>query len=47
MQHSIDNFIDKVIEGDCLEVMPRIPDKSIDMICVIYHTEQHRINGIL
>lgn len=24
--------IDKIYEGDCLEVMPSIPDKSIDMI---------------
>ena len=22
----------KVIQGDCLEEMPKIPDKSIDMI---------------
>ena len=28
----MDDFIDKIIHGDCLEVMPRIPDKSIDMI---------------
>lgn len=27
-----DDFIDKVICGDCLEVMPLISDKSIDMI---------------
>ena len=27
-----DDFVDKVILGDCLEVMPTIPDKSIDMI---------------
>lgn len=26
------DFLDKVICGDCLEVMPSIPDKSIDMI---------------
>jgi len=25
-------FLNKIIEGDCLEVMPKIPDKSIDMI---------------
>jgi len=25
-------YINKVIQGDCLEVMPNIPDKSIDMI---------------
>ena len=27
-----DDFINKIICGDCLEVMPFIPDKSIDMI---------------
>jgi site-specific DNA-methyltransferase (adenine-specific)/modification methylase len=29
---SIDNFINRVIEGDCLEVMKEFPAKSIDMI---------------
>ena len=24
--------MDKIIHGDCLEVMPTLPDKSIDMI---------------
>lgn len=28
----IGNFIDKVIEGDCLQVLPRIPEESVDMI---------------
>ena len=28
----MDKFINKVIQGDCLEVMKDIPDKSIDMI---------------
>jgi len=27
-----DDFINKVIQGDCLSVMPQIADKSIDMI---------------
>jgi DNA modification methylase len=27
-----DDFIDKVIQGDCLEVMKQIPDNSIDLI---------------
>jgi len=27
-----DDFINKVIQGDCLHVMPQIADKSIDMI---------------
>ena len=28
----MDKFINKVIQGDCLEVMKHIPDKSIDLI---------------
>ena len=28
----MENLINKVIQGDCLEVMKQIPDKSIDMI---------------
>lgn len=28
----MDNYINKVIQGDCLEVMKGIPDKSVDMI---------------
>ena len=28
----IDRFLNQIIEGDCLEVMKEIPDKSIDMI---------------
>lgn len=28
----IDDLKNKVIEGDCLEVMQKIPDKSVDMI---------------
>jgi DNA modification methylase len=27
-----EDFINKVICGDCLDVMPLIPDKTIDMI---------------
>jgi len=26
------SFLNKIIEGDCLEIMPKLPDKSIDMI---------------
>lgn len=25
-------FLNKIIHGDCLEIMPRLPDKSVDMI---------------
>jgi DNA modification methylase len=28
----MENYINKVIQGDCLEVMKDIPDKSIDMV---------------
>jgi site-specific DNA-methyltransferase (adenine-specific) len=28
----MDKFINQIIQGDCLEVMPSIPDKSVDMI---------------
>ena len=42
----IDNFINKVIEGDCLQIMKKIPDKSIDMIlCDLpYGTTQKTAN---
>jgi DNA modification methylase len=29
---NLEKYINKVIEGDCLKIMPDIPDKSIDMI---------------
>lgn len=32
VEKPIGNFIDRVIEGDCLKVMKQIPAKSIDMI---------------
>lgn len=49
MQYSIDNFIGKVIEGDCLEVMPHIPDKSVDMIlCDLpYGTTQNKWDSVI
>ena len=28
----IDRFLNQIIEGDCLEVMKELPDKSVDMI---------------
>jgi 23S rRNA G2445 N2-methylase RlmL len=27
-----DDFVNKIIRGDCLEIMKQIPDKSIDLI---------------
>lgn len=40
----MERFLNKVIEGDCLKVMPLIPDKSIDMIlCDLpYGTTQNK-----
>jgi site-specific DNA-methyltransferase (adenine-specific) len=32
--HYPEDFINKVIQGDCLEVMKDIPDKSIDLVLV-------------
>lgn len=32
----LDEMINKVIQGDCLEVMKQIPDKSIDLILTDY-----------
>jgi hypothetical protein len=29
---SMERFLNKVIHGDCLEVMKDIPEKSVDMI---------------
>jgi len=28
----MENFVDKLTHGDCLEVMPHIPDHSVDMV---------------
>jgi site-specific DNA-methyltransferase (adenine-specific) len=36
----LDKFLNQIICGDCLEVMPQIPDKSVDMIlCDIPYDE--------
>lgn len=45
----ISEFIDKVIQGDCLDIMPAIPDKSIDMIlCDLpYGTTQNKWDSII
>lgn len=45
----INNFKDKVIEGDCLDVMQSIPDKSIDMIlCDLpYGTTQNKWDSVI
>lgn len=45
----INNYINKVIQGDCIEVMKKIPDKSIDMIlCDLpYGTTQNKWDSLI
>ncbi|MEK7096607.1 MAG: DNA methyltransferase [Patescibacteria group bacterium] len=45
----ITQFTNKVLEGDCLDVMPRLPDKSIDMIlCDLpYGTTQNSWDSVI
>lgn len=45
----ISKFANQVIEGDCLDVMPQIPDKSIDMIlCDLpYGTTQNKWDSVI
>jgi site-specific DNA-methyltransferase (adenine-specific) len=45
----IKDFVNKVIQGDCLEVMQRIPDNSIDMIlCDLpYGTTQNKWDSVI
>lgn len=44
MKNKIDNFINRIILGDCLKIMKHIPSKSIDMIlCDLpYGTTQNK-----
>jgi DNA modification methylase len=45
----IEKYINKVIQGDCLEVMQGIPDKSVDMIlCDLpYGTTQNKWDSVI
>ncbi len=45
----IKNFTNKVVEGDCLEVMKDFPDKSVDMIlCDLpYGTTQNKWDSVI
>ncbi len=47
--HGIEQFLNKVIEGDCLDVMIDIPDKSVDMIlCDLpYGTTQNQWDSVI
>jgi site-specific DNA-methyltransferase (adenine-specific) len=49
MENNIQDFINKVIEDDCLSVMPNIPDKSVDMIlCDLpYGTTQNKWDSVI
>ena len=48
-ERAISNFINQVIEGDCLEVMKEIPAKSIDMVlCDLpYGTTQNHWDSVI
>lgn len=48
-KRKIDDFVNKVIQGDCLEVMRSIPDKSVDMIlCDLpYGTTQNKWDSVI
>lgn len=47
--HKIDDFINNVFEGDCLEIMKQFPDKSIDMVlCDLpYGTTQNKWDSVI
>ena len=51
------NFINKIIQGDCIEVMKNIPDKSVDLIFAdppynlqlkneLYRPDQSKVEGV-
>ena len=48
-KRKIETFVNKVIQGDCLEVMQSIPDKSVDMIlCDLpYGTTQNKWDSVI
>src|SRR3989344_307726 len=47
--NDIKDFKNKVVEGDCLDIMKRIPDKSVDMIlCDLpYGTTQNEWDSVI
>jgi DNA modification methylase len=49
MLEVIENFENQVFEGDCLEMMPKLPDKSVDMIiCDLpYGTTQNKWDSVI
>ena len=48
-KRKINDFVNKVIQGDCLEVMQSIPDKSVNMIlCDLpYGTTQNKWDSVI
>lgn len=48
-ENDLSGFLDRVIEDDCLNVMPQLPDKSIDMIlCDLpYGTTQNKWDSVI
>jgi DNA modification methylase/DNA-binding Xre family transcriptional regulator len=48
-KRNIDDFVNKVVQGDCLEVMQSIPDKSVNMIlCDLpYGTTQNKWDSVI
>jgi DNA modification methylase len=46
---NINNYLNQVIQGDCLDVMPNIPDGSVDMIlCDLpYGTTQNKWDSVI
>ena len=48
-KHNIEEFINNVYEGDCLEIMKQLPDNSIDMVlCDLpYGTTQNKWDSVI
>ena len=49
MKEKIEYYLNKVIQGDCLEILENIPSKSIDMIlCDLpYGTTQNKWDSVI
>jgi len=49
MENNFSGLLDQVIQGDCLDILPLIPDKSIDMIlCDLpYGTTQNKWDSVI
>jgi DNA modification methylase len=49
ISNKMDTYLNQIIQGDCLDVMPTLPDKSIDMIlCDLpYGTTQNKWDSVI